>query len=154
MPCIFPTAGARMSTLVLSDKLLRFFGGRKPFDRSGEDSCISDPVPMSPISPSTSMEGLIAFSASTACLVWRTFSSRASREVKDNGIKAGFCRLDALGEGVRMVCVKKNGEVEFLAQTSHESRNLTSAHKLTLTLGQTNQDWHVQFSGGGEHRSH
>jgi len=51
-----------------------------------------------------------------------------------------------------MIGVKKNGEVEFLAQTPNEGGNLTYSHKFTLALGQTNQDRHVHFLSGGERR--
>jgi hypothetical protein len=51
-----------------------------------------------------------------------------------------------------MIGIKKNGEIEFFAQTSHQSCNLTNSHKLALALGQTNEDRYVQFPGSGEHR--
>jgi integrase len=51
-----------------------------------------------------------------------------------------------------MICVKKNGKVEFLAQASHEGRNLTSADKLTLAFRQTDENGHVQFPAGDARR--
>src|SRR5262245_39526789 len=54
MPCMLPTAGARMSTPVDSTYCFASTGVVRPFDRSGASSCISEPVPMSPISPSAS----------------------------------------------------------------------------------------------------
>lgn len=51
-----------------------------------------------------------------------------------------------------MIGVQKNGEVEFLSQTSHESRNWTSSHKGAFAFRQADQNRQVQFPGGGEHR--
>jgi hypothetical protein len=51
-----------------------------------------------------------------------------------------------------MICIKKDREVEFLPQTSDESGNLANPHELTLALGRTNYDGHVEFPGSGEHR--
>jgi hypothetical protein len=46
-----------------------------------------------------------------------------------------------------MICIKKDREVEFLPQTSDEGANLANPHELTLALGQTNYDGHVEFPG-------
>jgi len=90
------------------------------------------------------MEGLIAFSASTACLVWRTFSSMGNAERSKTMESKPALQPDALGEGVRMVCVKKMGK-------SNSSRKLgrkpqfDECPQSTLTLGQTNQRLAHQF---------
>src|ERR1700677_2351913 len=80
MPCMLPTAGAKISTRVSSTNCFACSGLVSPLDRSGIDSWISEPVPISPISPSIRIEGLIAFSATTASRVWRTFSSQGNAE--------------------------------------------------------------------------
>src|SRR5262245_13095323 len=76
---------------------------------------------------------------------------RQRGSVEDDGIKPAFGRFQSLLQGMSMICVEKNCESEILAQTLHQSRNLTDSHKLTLALGHTNQDRNVQFLRGGEH---
>jgi hypothetical protein len=83
IPCILPTAGASVSILVSSTNCLASPGVVSPLRRSRAVSWISEPLPMSPISPSTRISGRIAFSVSTAVLVWRIFSSRGSVETSN-----------------------------------------------------------------------
>jgi putative transposase len=56
---MLPTAGARMSIPVDSTNSFACAGEVRPFDKSGAVSWISDPVPMSPISPSTRACGFL-----------------------------------------------------------------------------------------------
>src|SRR5215813_468547 len=61
--------------------------------------------------------------------------------IKDNGIKPCFGCFYSLCQGVCMIRVKKDREIEFLPQASHQSHNLTDSHKLALALRRTNQYW-------------
>src|SRR5579862_7765677 len=56
------------------------------------------------------------------------------RKIEDDRVKARLCGFEPLRERVRMIGVKKNREIEFLAQASNESCNLTSSHKLALSF--------------------
>src|SRR5262249_30834968 len=76
---------------------------------------------------------------------------RQRGSVEDDGIKPGPGRFQSLLQGMRMICVEKNWEIEILAQTLHQSRKLTDSHKLALALRRTNQDRDLQFLRGGEH---
>src|ERR1700730_6173103 len=50
------------------------------------------------------------------------FCKGKSREIKDNRIESRFGGFHPFRERVRVIGVQKNGEVEFLAQASHEGR--------------------------------
>src|SRR5262245_52145591 len=76
---------------------------------------------------------------------------RQRGSVEDDGIKPAPRCFDSLRQGMRMICVEKNWKIEILAQTSHQSGNLTDSHKLALALGRTNQDRDLQFLRGREH---
>ena len=62
------------------DELSCLFRSGEPFRQVGRRIVNFRPCADIADSPSTSMEGLIAFSASRACLVWRTFSSKGRAE--------------------------------------------------------------------------
>src|ERR1700740_601341 len=80
------------------------------------------------------------------------FFKGQGRQIKDNRVESSLCCFHPLRERVRMIRVKKNGEVEFLAHTSHESCNLTSAKNLPLAFRQADQNWRVQFPGSRKNR--
>ena len=73
---------------------------------------------------------------------------RQRGKVKDNRVKSSLCSFHRFHEGMRMVCIKKNGKIEFLAQTSHQYRDLRDSHKPTLALGYTNQNWNLELLRG------
>jgi hypothetical protein len=81
MPCRFPTAGASASTPVVCTYCLASSGVVSAPPLLDVASWISDPVPMSPISPSTKIAGLTSLRASIACLVCFTFSSKGNEEM-------------------------------------------------------------------------
>ena len=54
------------------------------------------------------------------------FGGGQGRHIKDDGVKPGIGSLHRLREGVRMICIKEDREVEFLPQTSDESGNLAN----------------------------
>jgi hypothetical protein len=73
-------------------------------------------------------------------------------KIEDDRIKPGFGRFDGLRQRMGMICVKKNGAVEFLPQTPHHGRDLPDSDKLPLALGRTDHHWDLKFLPGGEHR--
>src|SRR5262245_28846617 len=77
---------------------------------------------------------------------------RQRGSVEDDGIKPASGSFDGLHQGMCMICVEKNREIEIFPQTLNQSRNLTDSHKLALALGRTNEDRDLQFLRGGEHR--
>src|SRR5262245_49127166 len=76
---------------------------------------------------------------------------RQRRSVENDGIKPAPGCFHSLLQGMRMICVEKNGKIEILAQTPHQSRKLTDSYELPLALGRTNQDRQLEFLRGGEH---
>src|SRR5215469_5385698 len=52
---------------------------------------------------------------------------------------------------MRVVRIEKDGEVEFLAQTAHQSRKLANTDKVALPFRCTYQDRDVQFARRGEY---
>src|ERR1700736_6596567 len=66
-------------------------------------------------------------------------------KVEDDGIKPGLGCFDSLRQGVGMIRVKEDREIEFFPQTLYKSRNLTDSYKLALAFGHTNQDRDLQF---------
>jgi hypothetical protein len=44
-----------------------------------------------------------------------------SRTVEDDRVKSSLCSLHCLREGMRMICVEKNWEIEFLRQCTKHS---------------------------------
>src|SRR5882762_9313147 len=79
------------------------------------------------------------------------FLERQSGKIEHDGIKPGLGCFDSLRERVCMIRIKKDREIEFLPQTSHQNGNLTDSDKVALALGHTNQDRHPQFLRGAEH---
>src|SRR6516165_12395596 len=64
---MLPTAGARVSILVSSTNCLASAGVVSPLRRSRAVSWISEPLPMSPISPSTRISGRNVSTAALTC---------------------------------------------------------------------------------------
>jgi len=62
------------------DLLNCLYGKGQDLVRSGATSWISEPVPISPISPSMRMAGLMPLSTSIAPLVWRIFCSKGNAD--------------------------------------------------------------------------
>jgi hypothetical protein len=50
-----------------------------------------------------------------------------------------------------MVRIKKDREIEFFPQASHQSGNLTYSHELALALGCSNEDRNLKFPRRGEY---
>ena len=144
MPCILPTAGARISTPVLSTNCFASSGVESPFGQVGRrfvNFRAGSNVPDFSLYKHGRIDRFQRFDGLLGLA--HIFFEGQGRQIKDNGVESGFCSLHPFREGVRMIRVQKNGEAEFLTQASHESRDLASSHKLTLALGQTDQDRHV-----------
>jgi hypothetical protein len=73
------------------------------------------------------------------------------RKVKHDGIKPRLGCFEGLRQGMRMISVEKDREIEFFPQTMHQSGNLTGTHELALTLGSANEHRHVDLSCRSEH---
>src|SRR5919199_2468148 len=56
------------------------------------------------------------------------------RKIKNDCIVTGVSRFDSTIERVRMICVQKNGKVEFFAQASHQSAGLTYSDKFSFAF--------------------
>src|SRR5260370_26521327 len=65
--------------------------------------------------------------------------------VEDDCVKPGSGSLYSLRQGVCMLGVKKDWEIEFLTQNSHPGCNLIGSYKLALALGHPNQTRDAQF---------
>jgi len=70
--------------------------------------------------------------------------------VEDDGVVSGVGGLECLGEGVGMVGVEKDGEVEFVAQAADEGGELTGSEESALAFGGADDDGYLEFAGGGE----
>src|SRR5262245_15332716 len=153
MPCMLPTAGARISIPVESTNSRASSGVVRPLDKSGARAWISEPVPISPISPSTRTAGLMLLSVSTASRVWRAFCSKGNAErSKTTASKPAFTSCTALARVCVWSALRKDGKIEFLTQASHQSRELIGPEKLALSLGGANQHRDFQVTRGCEDR--
>jgi hypothetical protein len=63
---------------------------------------------------------------------------------------ASLRRLQCLGQGMCMVCVKKDWQTGFFAQAPHESGKLANTKEISLSLGRANKYGKLGFSGRRE----
>jgi hypothetical protein len=105
---------------------------------------------MSPISPSTRMEGWIALSAATASRVCRTFCSSGKAE-RSKRIEPCLCDFLRARAGVRVVRIEKDREIKLIAKTLHQSCDLADSHKGPFTFGCANDHWHMYVLRSSKH---
>ena len=70
--------------------------------------------------------------------------------IEDDGVVSGMGGLEGLGEGMGVVGVEKDGEVEFVAQAADEGGELTSSEESPFAFGGADDDRYLEFAGGGE----
>ena len=68
--------------------------------------------------------------------------------VEDNEIETGFGSFDGFFEGVGVIGVEVDGELEFVADAFEEGGGLASADEFAFAFGNADDDGDFEFAGG------